>query len=256
MTSLVSGPRIVYPRKALLELRDSKLSQQRPKLPESWCVRNEGLQEKDFLAILNKNWIPTKSSPTISKKKIRDLERALKRKETNHSIAIVNDVEDTGNPQESKRMIEHSTKIDETSLDNFEENSTDEKPNEIFLQKSEELNENLATYFTPKEVWKEIVEAVYGRGGMSNNENETPSTSTKPKRKRNRKKKPILLEVPSKDSKVFLNEDESVDPNSNISEDVFLDFMKKSFEQNSGLFKTTSFDEPEAEIVVGRQHVK
>jgi hypothetical protein len=95
--------------------------------------------------------------------------------------------------------------------------------------------------------------------------------ATKTKRKRNRKK-PIVLEVPSKDCKPFLEDEdqeskiEDDNPDSNVSDDVFLNFMKKSFEQNSELFKTTtfdeqnselfkitSFDEQTSEIVLGRQ---
>ena len=102
------------------------------------------------------------------------------------SLDYSNDVEEINNPQETKENSATTTKKDENSLDNFETNSSEKKPNETCLQNSEKSKGNSATKVTPNELEKaeesnEIAEEFLQSivGGMLNKENESLSTSTK-----------------------------------------------------------------------------
>jgi hypothetical protein len=175
---------------------------------------------------------------------------------------------------QSKRNLRETKRpsTDENSQENIEQKSAveaEQKKIEICSQNFEETKENSSTTIVTSGLEKvEIVEQVkltiekanpvIANPVIVNSVITNPVTATKTKRKRNRKK-PIVLEVPTKDCKPFLDEEqdqeskiEDDNPDSNVSDDVLLNFMKKSFEQNSELFKTTSFDEQNSEIVLGR----
>ncbi len=174
---------------------------------------------------------------------------------------------------QSKRNLREMKRpsTDENSQENIKQKSaveSEQKITEICPQNFEESTKNSSTTIVTSGLEKvEIVEQVklsiekanhvIANPVIADSVFANPVTATKTKRKRNRKK-PIVLEVPSKDCKPFLDDQdqeskiEDDNPDSNVSDDVFLNFMKKSFEQNSELFKTTSFDEQNSEIVLGR----
>ena len=270
VTSLVSRSRIVYPRDFLIELRNSKLCQPRPNLLDTRCVLSKPLSEKDFpvSSILNKNWIPTlvqlksvkKPEPSLEKSLPSDVGKQVKCPSNmiyNNDVSMV--LQSKRNLREMKRPS-----TDENSLENIEKKSaaeSEQKITKICSQNFEELHvkANSSTTIVTSGLEKvEIVEQVKLPIEKANPVIANPVIATKTKRKRNRKK-PIVLEVPSKDCKPFLDDEEQEskieddNPDSNVSDDVFLNFMKKSFEQNSELFKTTSFDEQTSEIFLGRR---
>ncbi len=278
MTSLVSRSRIVYPRDFLIQLRNSKLCQPRPNLLDTRCVRSKPLSEKDFpvSSILNKNWIPTVVQLKSVKKPEPSLEKSLPSDAGKQVKSPLNMIynNDVSMVLQSKRNLRETKRpsTDENSQENIEQKSAveaEQKKIEICSQNFEETKENSSTTIVTSGLEKvEIVEQVkltiekanpvIANPVIVNSVITNPVTATKTKRKRNRKK-PIVLEVPTKDCKPFLDEEqdqeskiEDDNPDSNVSDDVLLNFMKKSFEQNSELFKTTSFDEQNSEIVLGR----
>jgi hypothetical protein len=286
VTSLVSRSRIVYPRDFLIELRNSKLCQPRPNLLDTRCARSKPLSEKDFpvSSILNKNWIPTLVHLSSVKKPESSLKGPVpldvgKQAKSPSNMIYNNDVsmvlQSKRNLREMKRpltdensledikqksAVEAEQKIIEICSQNFEE-STENSSSTIVtrgLEKVETLNEIVEQAKLPIEKANHVIaNPVISNPVIVNSVIANPVTATKTKRKRNRKK-PILLEVPSKDCKPFLDDEqeskiEDDNPDSNVSDDVFLNFMKKSFEQNSELFKTTSFDEQNSEILLGRR---
>jgi hypothetical protein len=233
---------------------------------------------------LNKNWIPTLVHLSSVKKPESSLKGPVpldvgKQAKSPSNMIYNNDVsmvlQSKRNLREMKRpltdensledikqksAVEAEQKIIEICSQNFEE-STENSSSTIVtrgLEKVETLNEIVEQAKLPIEKANHVIaNPVISNPVIVNSVIANPVTATKTKRKRNRKK-PILLEVPSKDCKPFLDDEqeskiEDDNPDSNVSDDVFLNFMKKSFEQNSELFKTTSFDEQNSEILLGRR---
>jgi hypothetical protein len=236
------------------------------------CVRSKPLSEKDFpvSSILNKNWIPTLVHLSSVKKPESSLKGPVpldvgKQAKSPSNMIYNNDVSMVLQSKRNLREMKRPS-TDENSQENIEQKSaveTEQKIIEICPQNFEELHVKanssttiVASGLEKVETLNEIVEKVMLPIEKANSVIANPVTAnlviaTKTKRKRNRKK-PIVLEVPSKDCKPFLYDDQEVEskieddnPDSNVSDDVF---MKKSFEQNYELFKTTTFDEQNPEL--------